>query len=67
LSTEGTEKKTNKINGIELEAQRIASSLRVKKESKPYEQRGLLIGRTKSGLNTKLNTVTDNKRPRRGL
>lgn len=61
MATEGTEQKTIKIDGIYLEAHPTASGLREKKESQPYDQRALLIGRAKNGLKAKLNIFTDNK------
>ena len=53
LAVESTEQKTIMIDATYLKAHRTASSLRVKKGGVR------LIGRTKSGLNTKLHAVTD--------
>lgn len=48
------------IDATYLKVHRTASSLRAKKEGAD-DQRGRLIGRTKGGLNTKLQAVTDAK------
>ncbi len=60
LASEGTAYKTVLMDGTHLNAYRTASSRRVEKAGAD-EQRGRLIGRTKGGLNTKLNAVTDAK------
>ncbi|MBU0539253.1 MAG: IS5 family transposase [Gammaproteobacteria bacterium] len=54
LDVEAPDHKTISIDATYLKAYRTASSLRPKKG-----ERGRLFGRTKGGINTKLNAVTD--------
>jgi transposase len=60
LASEGGEEKTVMIDATYLKAHRTASSPRAKKGGADV-LRGCLIGRTKGGLNTKRQAVTDAK------